>query len=153
MDEGEDIETGDLGLGKGLKPGAIEKDEDEDSNLKFTMLLHTPAGVRSRTSSVTGADADVGTAKLTNKFADKLKWLKNKKASQDLKDRGYDYDFPPYTEVPIGTSLSQQRQLFDQELQELMKKNGITDAEGLFGKQNKNIKGKKICFIVHHNHV
>ena len=134
MEEGEDIETGDLGLGKGLKPGAIEKDtEDEDSNLKFTMLLHTPAGVRSRTSSV-ASEPDLGTSKLTNKFSDKLKWLRGKKEQQESKDRGYDYDFPPYTEVPIGTSLNQQRQLFDLELQELMKKNGITDAEGLFGK-------------------
>jgi hypothetical protein len=150
MDVGEDVETGDLGLGKGLKPGAIEKDqEDEDSNLKFTMLLHTPAGVRSRTSSVTGSDADLGTTKTTNKFSNKLKWLKSKKASHDAKDRGYDYDFPPYTEVPIGTSLSQQKQLFDQEMQELMKKNGITDAEGLFGEQEYS----KHCVIVHYTKV
>ena len=140
--DGSDTESGDLGLGKGLKPGALEK-EAEDEEMKFTMLVHTPAGVRSRTSSVTGSDVDPSHSKKPNRLTDKLKWLKRKQSSKDFHDRegegGNDYEFPPYIEVPIGTSLNQQRQLFDQELDELMKKNGITDAEGLFGKCNVEI--------------
>ena len=133
--EEENLETGDLGLGEGLKPGAIPKDENDCDQLQFTMLLHTPSGVRSRASSVIGSDIDHTPERKSLKLIEKLRFFRRRQSSLEKgKDHGYGYPFPPYTEVPIGTSLDQQRKLFEQQLQGLMKKNGITDADEFFGK-------------------
>lgn len=131
-EEGESLEIGDLGLGQGLKPGALAKDVGDYDSMQFTMFVHSPAGVRSRSSSVNEADGDIGPNKRTLKFTDRFKWLGRKQSSLD-NSRPRD-SFASLTQIPIGTSLTQQRELFERELREMMKKNGITDTDGLLGK-------------------
>ena len=128
--EEDTVEKGDLGLGRGLKPGAIERTEEDggEFNPRDIALLRHAQSAMARSASIHSLDNFDG--KYTSfpildghpkskiripKLG--LRWLRRSKS--DCQDLSLSTKFPEYADVPLGTSFRQQRELYLQQMKEL----------------------------------
>ena len=121
----EDVDGGDLGLGRGLKPGGLEVNHDQEtSHPQFTMLVKTPPPTLQHQNSMPterrkSADGDhfqlPGKSRRNSMF--KLKFI-GKSRTEVLDDEPQE-DYPAFAEIPLGTSMRQQKKLFEEKMNEL----------------------------------
>ena len=137
-DDIDSLAGGDLGLGRGLKPGGIpimngDFSDCEDISLgpKLENSLHLDDAA---SNSPTNSDIDNTTKPLTlSKLTKRFRWLRNKR-DEDEKPECEQIDdgsngqngenfteprLPLYGDVQMGTSIRQQKELFKHELKEL----------------------------------
>lgn len=137
-DELFNMESGDLGLGHGLLPGALSTNEMPvkgglHPNRTVISVLESPVCLQTGVTppSDSGPFADVNgdpkTAKKKNSF--KLKWLRTSESDCNEKDDGKKCveGQSPATAVQIGTSLRQQKLLYEHDLDDIIRKNSETD--------------------------
>lgn len=129
----------DLGLGDGLQPGSLPPASEEIQEQTFTMLVHTPAILsRTRSKSQDGSHSDPSSpnqavsGKSRTRLMDKIRKIKTRKTSLDNSSsntvlcNGNDTNnceetnHPLYAEIPLGTSIRQQRELFHRELNDML---------------------------------
>ncbi|XP_070539917.1 coiled-coil domain-containing protein 125-like isoform X2 [Ptychodera flava] len=103
--------AGDLGLGHGLKPGGLPKKSLENGQESADELSQTPCNVKKqRFGSVSFMESPK-----TNKTRRKS----SRTGSDDAEE------FPTFDGVPMGTSIRQQRKLYEHEIEEIVKTKGV----------------------------
>ncbi|ELU13932.1 hypothetical protein CAPTEDRAFT_215707, partial [Capitella teleta] len=134
-------DAGDLGLGRGLKPGALPK-EDSDSDIDCPHPNRTVIRVekvyghkgspprnagkfmsQSRKADDMKADGSSTTLSRAATFSDKLKRFRKARSM----DEGASTTV--YTELPIGTSMRQHRQLYERELADIIQHKCVSDEQ------------------------
>lgn len=156
LEDSQGLDGGDLGLGRGLKPGAIPK-EDSDSETEVPQMNRTmirvervaygkPASLntspnRSRSGSTSidtenGGSLNIGAhPKKAMSFSEKLKSFKKSK-SLSVETGQDNIPVTIYAEVPLGSSVRQQRKLFEQELEDIFQQKGFlvqeSSQQGMF---------------------
>lgn len=121
MSDTEDTgENGDLGLGRGLQPGSLDPPKiDSEGDNNFSRLMRIPAcHTVSSQSSQSRKSADTQTSPSKHSLPKMtLKWLSRQKS--DTKATESTSEWPTFAEVPLGTSLRQQRELYAKHLKDL----------------------------------
>lgn len=129
------IVCGDLGLGEGLKPGGILQGlnlpEFPDGASSVTPS-HNESTVTRRNSQPCQANDRDSVSRQTPERRKSLVFKSKPKRrsvdSGDISPSGNEH-FPTYADVPLGTSLRQQRKLFEQNLGSLRKKHDLSTSE------------------------
>ncbi|XP_046554234.1 coiled-coil domain-containing protein 125-like isoform X2 [Haliotis rubra] len=137
LDDKFSIVCGDLGLGEGLKPGGILQGlnlpefPDGASNVTPPHNESTVTRRNSQPCHVNGSDSvSRQTPERRKSLVFKSKTRGRSADSNDTSPSGSEH-FPTYADIPLGTSLRQQRKLFEQNLGSLRKRHDMSTSEEL----------------------
>ncbi len=126
VEEQHDLDGGDIGLGRGLKPGALARtDTDSESEIDPVLFaLQQCAVLTAGSKSDAFGDSTPDELKTpAQKLAHKLMKLKRlgslEKECAEKSCESESGDFPVFAEVPLGTSIRQQKELFQHEIREI----------------------------------
>ena len=129
----------DLGLGRGLKPGGIPRQREDVDRYTVVQVMKHVTGEEKRPKDVTGTPGQVNTQPRRSsaecalppakhrprRLSDRFRLLRRgTKADRDTSDEAE--VFPTYAEVPLGTSLRQQKKLYEDSIDQLFLKNEET---------------------------
>lgn len=153
---GDDLEEGgDLGLGRGLKPGGLSVNDEPET--QFTTLVKTPqsqtpvsssAETNPKEDSKGKTQIELHSPKVTSMTKFKLRNIGRSKTVGHMLSNEEQHEQDPYmpmlvyAEVPLGTSIGQQRQLFEHQLHQIIKEQ-LPEQDKAEG-NNPMIIGKKI---------
>ena len=165
VDEGVGLENGDLGLGEGLKPGSLPQ-----RIAKYNITRHQ------KTSCKEPGDSSAGKQCLPSDFnAEELRApvqgrsllhfnrrsnrLSSTSASESDSDTQMLYDsvvsetneeFPTFADVPFGTSLQQQKRLFEKNMSQFkMRCHSHDSSTKMFQNDTDKPKGTKPIVILY----
>ena len=142
------IVCGDLGLGDGLKPGGL------------TTFLHLDGmkdcspcqcqKIISKTNNTERRCSEVADSFKSKQSAGKLKSIIGKSkslssANESDNTERCEESFPTYADVPLGTSLRQQKKIYEQNLDSLLKKHGCKTPAGSNGNNGNHDKMGNDC--------
>ncbi|XP_041370659.1 coiled-coil domain-containing protein 125-like [Gigantopelta aegis] len=121
------IVCGDLGLGEGLKPGGLatflQLDGIKDgSSCQCQSFISKANGSESRFSDAVATPKNKQSKSLIGRS--KSKSLSS--ATESGSAERCEENFPTYADVPLGTSLRQQKKIYEQNLDSLLKKHGCS---------------------------
>lgn len=136
--DNEELDNGDLGLGEGLKPGALPKIDPSDP---FPGSQCQKPDLTTWEERFT-PDAPQHKPKLTDKLL-----RRTRQESQGENERT---EFPSFDEVPFGTSLKQHKKLLEHHWKEIYNKNMGSPIMAAINRKGKSLMlilvGYLICY-------